>query len=368
MEVSQVLNVADWYLETIPTIGKRFNALKKKLAHNASQPQKEPLREELDSLIAHLEAMHFDLLTNEELDLLRSLDALQYLGHQGALFVIETVKTSDFDPASAANDISVAEQVLSSTQSKFDQARNQLRELGLERDDDEGELIDLPLVRVRFKDGAAVDDIALLKKWIVDWFDISRGAAMAVGETPQSVKVVGASNGSVIITLGTIGSVTMILAMIATNAGRIAREYLSIANDIEDLRQKKRLNKVIEDELKQQQTRLHETGIEDTLNEIKDTVPQMIEQEVENALRKSIERYFSFYKKGGDVDFIPPRSRVEDTEEGEEDQDVIDQIRAHAGENDRLVELIENVRAQQAEIKQLTNHAAMDDLSGNIPE
>ena len=87
----------------------------------------------------------------------------------------------------------------------------------------------------------------------------------------------------------------------------------------------------------------------------------MIEQEVDNALRKSIEKYFSFYKKGGDVDFIPPRAEAEDADEGEEDQDVIAQIQAHADENDRLVELIENVRAQQAEIKQLTNRAAADD-------
>lgn len=348
-------------METIPAISQRYNALKKKLDHNKSQPQKEPLREELDGLIEDLEAMHFDLLTNEELDLLGSLGVLQYLGHQGALFVSETVRTGDFDPASAASDISIAAQVLNSTQSKFDQTRTQLRELGLERDNGEGELIDLPLIRVRFKDGAAVDDVALLKKWIVNWFDISRGAALAAGETPQSVKVVGASNGSVIITLGTIASVTMILAVIAKNAGRIAREYLSIANDIEDLRQKKHLTKVIEDELKQQQTRLHETGVEDTLSEIRETVPQMIEQEVDNALRKSIEKYFSFYKQGGDVDFIPPRSGTEDAEEGEEDQGVIAQIQAHADENDRLVDLIENVRAQQAEIKQLTNHAAVDD-------
>ncbi|SNR54885.1 hypothetical protein [Puniceibacterium sediminis] len=254
MEVSQVINVADWYLDVIPNINKRYNALKKKLDHNASQPQKEPLRDELEGLIKDLDAMQFDLLTNEELDLLQSLEALQYLGHQGALFVTKTVQTSQFDPASAASDIGEAFRALNTIQTKFDQARAQLRELGLEKYSDEGELVDLPLIRVRFKDGAGVDDVALLRKWIGDWYDISRGAAMAVGETPQTVKVVGASNGSVILTLGTIASVTMILAVIAKNAGRIANEYLSIANDIEDLRQKKRLNKVIEDALIEQQT------------------------------------------------------------------------------------------------------------------
>ena len=361
MDVSQVLSVADWYLETIPTISKRYNSLKRKLDHNASQPQKERLRDELDSLIEGLEAMHFDLLTNEELDLLRSLGALQYLGHQGAIFVSDTVRSGEFDPASAAADIGAAFQVLNDVQSKFEQARNQMRELGLERYDDEGEFIDLPLIRVRFKDDAAIDDVALLKRWMNDWYDISRGAALAVGETPQSVKVIGASNGSLILSLGAIASVSVVLAVIAKNAGRIAREYLSIANDIEDLRHKKRLNDVIEDELKRQQVDVHENGIEDTLIEIKETMPQVIKHEVDNALRKSIEKYFSFYKKGGDVDFIPPRSAPEEAEEDEEDEAVIAQIQKHSAENARLVELIENVRAQQAEIKQLTNHAPPDE-------
>ncbi|SNR54873.1 hypothetical protein [Puniceibacterium sediminis] len=101
--------------------------------------------------------------------------------------------------------------------------------------------------------------------------------------------------------------------------------------------------------------------MDDTLEQIKAAVPHIIEQEVDNALRKSIEKYFNFYKKGGDVDFIPPRSEPEDIVEGEHNQAIIAEIQQHADENTRLIEMIESVRAQQAELKQLTNHAAVDD-------
>lgn len=177
---------------------------------------------------------------------------------------------------------------------------------------------------------------------------------MSVGEPPQSVKVVGASNGSVIVTLTAVASVTIVLAIIAKNAGRVASEVLSIANDIEDFRHKKRLNTIIEDELKRQQTFVQDTGTEDTIAEIKSAVSLQIEHETEAVLRKSVSKYFDFYAKGGDVDFIPPRHLPEPDEENE-DGALIAEIAVQAQENDRLIGVIEAVRTQQAEILQLIN-------------
>lgn len=362
MDVSQVINLATWVADNLPQVSKSYGQLHQKLDHNAKQPQKEPLRDQFQHLTKLLDAMSFEHLTNEELDLLRDLETLQYLGCLGWKFVNDTITTSDFDPASAAADIQVAMQNINGTIRKLKNTQGALRELGLEMLNDELVMMELPLVRVRFKEQASVDDVTRLKKWTADWYDIARGAALSVGETPQSVKVVGANNGSVIVTLGTIASVTMVLAIIAKNAGRIASEVLSIANDIEDFRHKRRLNKVIEDELKRQQAMVQETGIEDTLTEIKQSVPELIENEVDNALRKSITKYFDFYKKGGDVDFIPPRVQPDEPDEEVEDQELLDQIAHQAQENEKLVRVIEDVRAQQAEILKLVHHK--DDIAG----
>lgn len=355
MDVSQVINLATWVADNLPQVSESYGQLHQKLDHNARQPQKEPLRDQLRNLTDLLGKMSFEHLTNEELDLLRNLETLQYLGRPGWKFVKDTITTSDFDPASAATDIQVAMQNINETIQKIKNTGNALRELGLEELNEELVMMELPLVRVRFKEQASVDDVTLLKKWTADWYDIARGAALSVGETPQCVKVVGANNGSLIVTLGTIASVTMVLAIIAKNAGRIASEVLSIANDIEDFRHKRRLNKVIEDELKRQQAKVQETGIEDTLIEIKQAVPQLIENEVDNALRKSITKYFDFYKKGGDVDFIPPRVQPDENNEEAEDQELLDQIKHQAQENEKLVRVIEDVRAQQAEILKLVH-------------
>lgn len=361
MDISQVLNLATWVAENLPQVLRSYRKLQQKLDHNAKQPQKEPLREELSNLTQLLDSMSFEHLTNEEVDLLEELEALQYLGHPGWNFVQQTITTSDFDPASAAADFQIAIQILDNTIQKFDTAQNAIRQLGFENFSDEQAMLELPLVRVRFKEDASIKDIALLKKWTTEWFDIARGAALSVGETPQTVKVVSANNGSIILTLGTIASVTMVLAIIAKNAGRIASEYLSIANDIEDLRHKRRLNQVIEEELRRQQDAVQKSGVEDTLREISDSVQGAIENEVANALRKAITKYFDFYKKGGDVDFIPPRAQLEQSAEDVDDEKFLLKTAEQAQENEKLVQVIEEVRAQQAAILQLVHNVRTPD-------
>lgn len=355
MDTSQVTNLAIWVENHLPDISNKYRVVSQILDHNAKQAQKQPFREELEDLTNSLARMNFEHLTNEEVDLLKEMETLQYLGERGRKFVNGTFTTSEFDPATAASDLREGVESIDSTIQKFDIALDALSELGLEYLDDDQTNLEFPLVRVRFKDKASIEDIAKLKKWAADWHDIARGVAMSVGETPQSVRIVGANNGSIIVTLTTVASVTIVLAIIAKNSGRIAAEVLGIANDIEDFRHKRRLNKVIEDELKNQQTKVQETGVEDTLKEIKETFPDLIKGEVENALKKSITKYFDFYKKGGDVDFIPPRSQRDD-DDIVEDQELIEQIAAQSEENQRLVGVIEEVRAQQAEILQLVNY------------
>ena len=357
MDTAQVINLAKWVADTLPHVSETFGQLHQKLEHNAMQPQKVPLRDQLQNLLAVLENMSFELLTNEEIDLLREMEVLSFLGQTGRTFVNDTVTVGNFDPASAAADILSAMQKIDEVNLKMVNFLATVQELGLEKFNDEQQMMDLSLVRVRFKEEASIDDVGELKRWAADWHDIARGAAVAVGTTPQSVKVVGANNGSVIITLGTIATVTMVLAIIAKNACRIASEVLSIANDIEDFRHKRRLNKVIEDELKSQQRKVEETGVEDTLTEIKDRVPYLGENEVENVLRKSIGKYLNFYKKGGDVDFIPPRSKPSEVDEGVEDQALLKQIAEQAHDNERLVGIIEEVRSQQAKILRLVHRA-----------
>jgi hypothetical protein len=362
MDVSQVINLGIWSADVLPDLIRKYTALHQVLSHNATQQQKQPVREVHRTLLQALEQMSFDQLTNEEVDLLNDLDALQYLGKQGAQAVTDMITMSDFDPASAAADLQIAIERLQTANQDISAAKGALQKLDLELMPDEMVQMELPQIRVRFKDEASVDDVSRLKKWTADWYDIARGAAMSVGEPPQSVKVVGASNGSVIVTLTAVASVTIVLAIIAKNAGRVASEVLSIANDIEDFRHKKRLNKIIEGELKRQQTDVQNTGTEDTIAEIKSAVSLPINNETEAVLRKSVSKYFDFYAKGGDVDFIPPRHLPEPDEENE-DEALIAEIAVQAQENDRLIGVIEAVRTQQAEILQLINR--QDDTTNN---
>ncbi|MEX0306033.1 MAG: hypothetical protein AB3N12_01490 [Ruegeria sp.] len=355
MDTSQVINLANWADENLPEITSAFDELQSTLQHNASQSKQREVRSSYQRLSTRLARMSFEGLTNEEIDLIREFGALNFLGGRGTEFLEQIAQTRNFDPASAAADVAMGAQVLNDFLKKSTTARDAILEIGLTAQSSAQDKQEFPLIRVRFKDKASVDDVTLLKKWSTDWYDITRGAALSVGEAPEAVRVVGANNGSIIITLSTVASVTFILAIVAKNAGRIASEVLSIANDIENLRHKKHLNKVIEKELQRQQETAQERGIETTLAEIKEAVPELISKHADNELRKSITKYFDFYEKGGDVDFIPARKNSDEQNKVGNAVRYSKQISKEAQENERLIEVISEVRKQEAYLKQLTH-------------
>jgi len=360
MDVSQIINLAEWYRSNVPPVTKIYSQLQQKLQHNAQQAQKQPLRDDLENLLTALGEISFERLTNEELDLLHKHEVLQFLGYHGQKFVNSTVSTSEFDPVSAAADMNKALGNLNNALNRLNSVQTALSELQLDLHEIDEQYSDFPLVRVRFKENASLNDVVSLKKWIADWYDITRGAALSVGETPEAVRVVGANNGSVIITLASVATVTTVLAIIAKNAGRIVGEGLSIANDIEDLRHKKRLNKVIEDELKKQQAEIKENGVADTIAELKSSLPNLVSKSIDNELKKSVEKYFKFYESGGDVDFIPPR--VEATE-SDDDSDValLETIAQHSDENQLLSNAISDFRKTLAGVKRIMDYSNSDE-------
>jgi hypothetical protein len=305
MDISQVINLASWYGDYCDDFIGKYTQLKNILDHNATQPQKQPVREQLSDLITTLENLPVEALTNEELTKLSDLGVLQYLSKEGAKFVRNTVTSGDFDPASAAADITLAVETLTQRKQQFTGLFKSLTGLEFEKDFDE-ELSNQTAIRVRFQGDASISDVALLKKWSADWYDIMRGVAMSVGERPEQVKVVGAANGSIVLVLAGAASVTLVLAVIAKNIEKIVYEVLKITNAIEDLRHKKILNREIEKQLINQQKKIQDDGVVSTVAAVNEALPELMTKEIEAVLTKSVQKYVTFTDKGGDVDFIEP--------------------------------------------------------------
>ncbi len=300
-----------------------------------------------------LNEMPMDELTQEELDHLDQLGVGMYLGRKGADFLEETLKTKNYDPASAAGDVRTALGEINTRLSQFTELRSSLGNLKFTSDEI---VVDnhLAEIRVRFQSDASIDDVVLLKAWSSDWHDIMRGVAMCVGEKPEDVMVVGTSNGSIIICLAGTVAVTGALVKIVQNIGKITHEVLTIANTVEDLRHKKILNREIEDTFKKRRDEIIDNGVGSTVDAVLDG--KVAKGDVKSALKKSVEKYLNFNQKGGDVDFIPPKE--EELYDGDGDGDSGEKAQEIIALNEGIALLrdaVEEMRTQKAEILMLSD-------------
>ena len=86
------------------------------------------------------------------------------------------------------------------------------------------------ILRVTFTGDAAMNSMADLKKWGADWSDIARGIAMAVGEAPESIKITGASKGSIILDAVAVSAVAKIFSKIILDGLKITDKIMDIRN------------------------------------------------------------------------------------------------------------------------------------------
>lgn len=304
MNVNELYKLAIWTEVRYPELSTLYQELLTPLQHNATQPSKQPLEERLEALIQYLGSITFEELSIQQLRLLDDLGMASYLGAQGKKFVEKTVRTSDFDPATAAERMQEAINVINSARNRLVKYRDSVIELDVDLLDFE-ESDDLITIRVGFRSDASIENIADWKTSAREWYDIIRGLALASGESPETTRVVGASSGSIILFLAATATVTTLLAIISKNVTAVAKHIIEVQSEIENLRQKKLLTRVIETDLQRQIKDLTQGALESVLGEVKRQIPKL-DAEAETALSNSIKKLLKFNEKGGNVDFVAP--------------------------------------------------------------
>ena len=275
------------------------------MEQNAGGSSKVPLREHLDAVKAALFDMPVKKLSYQQADLLAEMKVEELLGEKGWRFVERTVKEGNYDPASAATDVRREKQRLVNSLSLFEQARQALKEVGIQGEP-EYDRSDKVTVRVRFKDGVEIVNVAQLKKWTAEWYDISRGLAIAAGERPEDVEVKGATTGSLILVLGTTLTVSTIVALVMKQVAATVKLSMEIAHTLQDWKMRKLADAKVERALLDRSKGIEDRGMSDALELVKEKLGGRVEGEIENALKMSIEKMFSFAAKGGEVDMLPP--------------------------------------------------------------
>lgn len=314
MNIDELNRLAAWYVEHFSNIQSRYSQLVQPIQHNASQPNKQPLETQLESLIDYLRSMKFEELSLQQIKLLDDLGVSAYIGMDGADFVEKTIRTADYDPQTALNKLNEAVNVLTTASNGFTSYRQSLDALGLKESADDGDA-DGITIRVGFRKDASINNVSDWRDSGKDWYDIIRGIALAAGETPEDTRITGASTGSIILILVGTATVTKLLAMISKNVASVAKDAIEIANEIENLRGKKLLNAAIEKQLRAMDQKKKDDAHAEILKEIGTHLPNL-DGEQKSALEVSIKKLLAFNEKGGNVDFVAPEGDDEVDEEG----------------------------------------------------
>lgn len=299
MNVGELYRLADWFEERYPKLSKLYQGLMTPLQHNASQANKQPLGDSLEELTEYLGSMSFAELSIQQLDLLATIDVADYLGPAGEAFINSTVKVSDFDPATAVTRVKEAINSINEAHTTLIAYRDAVDALNVDMMEFE-EPDNFITIRVGFRNEAAIENITDWKTSAKEWYDIIRGLSMAAGEPPESTKVTGAGTGSIILFLAATATVTTLLAIISKNVSGVAKDIIGVQSATEDLRQKKILTKVMEQELNKQVTDMKSGALNTVLAEVKASLPNL-SGEAENALSNSIKKLLAFNEKGGNV-------------------------------------------------------------------
>ena len=201
-----------------------------------------------------------------------------------------------------------------------------------------------------FTDDAKLENVVDFKKWGAEWHDIGRGIAMAHGLSPQDIRVVGATNGSIVIELAVVYGVAKTVSAILLEGLKVADRVLDIRMKTEQLREMKLSNEKIVRELEAEGEK--EKG-EAIAKIVEATCKQLGlnkngDGDKVSALEKAIQKLVGFIEKGGELDAVVPEGADPGDGATEEAKQQFSQIKQLRG-------AFQEVRVLESKIKQLEN-------------
>jgi hypothetical protein len=351
MEVSELIELADWFDEQVPPVQTAYDNLFNVLQHNASQSEKRPLENELERLIGALGEMSFDELSLQQLQVLERLDVRDYFGPDGVRFLDETVRTANYDPATAVSRLQAVINNINNTRSALTTYRTATEQLQLQPEDLE-DVPDRIVIRIGFENDANIDNVADWRDSSKEWYDIIRGISLAANESPEDTKVIGAATGSIILILAGTVAVTSMLAVISKNITSVARDIISVGVSLENLRQQKILTPAMEAEFKKIEAKKRADALKQVMAELKNHLHKSVMGDAKIALEASVKKLLQFNEKGGIVDFVAPS---EPDEEGEGEGEAADEGRQLLADARRI---IHEYQGEREALRLLTDQSA----------
>jgi len=329
MNVSELFELTHWITLEIENkqIAKKYQALQT-ILHTHSQPnqQKVPFESQKEELIDSLSKVPLGQLTRDQLDFLHHLGISDYVGEKGVEFVNDTLYINVIDVATSAQNIAQVIQEINGGVGKSTQLKSGLTGCVTEEEYETDHEI---LMRVSFTGNALMSNVTDFKNWGSTWYDIGRGIAMVHNASPEEVKVVGATKGSIIIELAVIASIATTTSVIILSALKVAEKVQSMMIQAEVLRGLKLKNGKLANELEKEAQIEKKAGIDEITAEVIKTLKIKTKEEGDKkvALGSSVKKLVDFIEKGGIVDFIIPEDKEGEENKNEELRIAFQEIR-----------------------------------------
>jgi len=168
-----------------------------------------PFEEQKNVLFDAISSINVNILTLSQLKVLEKLGISQNIGGHGKS-KLNDILVSALDIAHVADQINKMKNEIQQGIKRSNQIQTALAPIMQE---EEPEILpDRVLTRVIFENEASVKNIKELREWTSKWFEIGRGFAIANGQTPEDVQVIGGARGSLIIELALLATTALPIA------------------------------------------------------------------------------------------------------------------------------------------------------------
>jgi len=319
MNVSELYDLTDWVTKEIEgtQVPQKYQALQSIIQQHAQPNQpRQPFESQKEDLFETLRKVPLGKLTRDQLSFLKQLGIANSVGENGIREIEDVLFKNVIDVATSAQKLAETLQKIQQGLSKSNQIKAGLVDCVFEEVyESENEI----LMRVSFTGHALMENVKDFKSWGNIWYDIGRGIAMVHNASPEDIKIVGATKGSIIIELAVIASIATTTSGIILAALKVAEKVLDIRKKAEELRGLKLKNDKVAKDLEKEADNEKKHGIEQITGDIasKLSINSNGEGDKIKALDTAVKNLVNFIEKGGIVDFVVPDGEA--PEDGDSD-------------------------------------------------
>jgi hypothetical protein len=361
MTLWELDDLTDWIDVEIKSaeIPKRYQNLVAVLQKNTQTPQKEPFENQKVALFDVLSNVDLFVLNQEQTDAVDRLGILANVGHAAIDEINDVLYKNAIDVATAHKKVNEMLGAINQGIAKSDQIKGALSGLIDDRDYQERGAT----LKVRFTNGVALNNLSDLKTWSSNWYEIGRGIAMANGQTPDEIEIVGAAEGSILLFLGATYAVVKTIGDTVLKALSVAERVLEIRKKAEEVKALQLGNDKLYLELLREADKLRDSKKESIATEVLASIGGKPDGETRTAIERSITKLLEFVENGGEIDcYLPPT-------ESTRDDDGTDPSEAkHRALIDKVKTDFESIREIEDRLRLLSDDHGTDDPKAHDPE